>query len=128
MIKTENKLLIYNLVVKNGKLAFKHKSDLEVFQKLASHLREGQQIQQMTNFSHDNGTLEQLAKIHASIAEIAKESGETKANVKKQVKIDCDILKMDGELISFADCSAEQLSDVIIHIIEIGEFLNLNLK
>lgn len=119
------KLLIAKLIKKNGQIVFKNEKDLSLFQLYASQLREGCVIEQYTNFEADDGSLNQLAKIHAMISDIANETGETKSKIKKQVKRDCDLIEMNGELKSFGSCSKEELGDVIQHLTDLGDFLSI---
>jgi hypothetical protein len=75
----------------------------------------------------DNGTLAQIAKIHACIRELAIELGYTFDDMKAEVK------RRNGMLIndkckSFADCSKEELALVIQSIIQIGDLANINFR
>ncbi len=119
------KLLITKLIKKNGRLIFKNGKDLSLFNQWASQLREGQVIEQYTNFEADDGTLDQLAKVHAMIADIAQETGETKANIKITTKKDCDLILMGGDLKSFGDCSREELGDVIQYLKDQCDFVGI---
>lgn len=124
----ENKLLIVKLIKRNGRLQFKNAADLSTFQALVGQMKEGEVIEQMTNFSHQDGMLSQIAKVHAMIKDIAKETGDTVQNTKKSIKKQAGLVTLNGDLKSFGDCSFQELSDVIQMLIETGDFLNLNLR
>ena len=124
----ENKLLIAKLIKKNGRLVFRLKEDQALFLKFADSMREGQTCEQLTNFEKDDGKLSQIAKVHAMIKDIANETGDTVQNTKLETKRRCGLVGMQGDVKSFADCSFQELSDVIQTLIEMGDFLNLNLR
>lgn len=124
----ENKILVVKLIKLNGRLVFKNKSDQTVFLKLQAGLREGQVIEQMTSFDKDDGTLGQLATVHAMIADIAKHMGETTSNIKVMVKKECGLFDLNGNVKSFGVCSKDELNDVKEQLIQMGEFLGLKLR
>lgn len=124
----QNKPFVAKLIKKNGRLIFKSKSDQEMFLKLAGQLREGAVVEQMTDFNRDDGTLGQLAAVHAMIKSIATEVGETALNVKLQIKKDCGLFDLEGNPKSFAICSRDELNDVKQTLIERGDFIGINLR
>lgn len=124
----QNKPFVAKLIKKNGRLVFKSKSEQVMFLKLADQLREGAVIEQMTDFNGDDGTLGQLAAVHAMIKTIATEVGDTSTNVKLQIKKDCGLFDLEGNPKSFAICSREELNDVKQTLIDRGDFLGLNLR
>lgn len=124
----ENKLLVAKLIKKNGRLVFKSKEDQVLFLKFADSLREGTVVEQLTNFEKDDGKLSQIAKVHAMIKDIANETGDTVTNTKMEIKRRCGLVGMKGDVKSFGDCSFQELSDVIQTLVEMGDFLNLNLR
>ncbi len=116
------------MIKKNGRLQFKNAVDLSMFQKLTAQLKEGAVIEQMTSFNHEDGILSQLSKVHAMIKDIAKETGNTVSATKVEIKKQCGLVTMGGDVKSFGDASFEELSDCIQHCIEVGQFLGINLS
>ena len=83
----------------------------------------------------DNGTVPQLAKIHACIRELAKETGYTFEDMKLEIKRQaglCIKKEMSGEVFlvckSFSRCSKDELALVIEAIVQIGDSLNINFR
>lgn len=124
----ENKLLITKLIKKNGRLVFKNASDQSLFAHLASQMKEGQVVTQMTDFENSDALLSQISKVHAMIREISKETGDTFQATKVTIKKQCGLVTLGGELKSFADCNFQEMSDVIQHLIETGDFIGINLR
>lgn len=123
-----SKPFVYKLIKKNGRLVFKNNSDLKTFQELTDKLREGTVIEQMTIFDRDDGSLSQIAKVKAMIRELAKEIGDTFLNTEVAVKKECGLIDLKGDVRSFGDCSKEELSDVIQHLIQRGKWIGINLN
>lgn len=123
-----SKPFVYKLIKKNGRLVFKNNSDLKTFQELTDKLREGTVIEQMTIFDRDDGSLAQIAKVKAMIRDLAKEIGDTFLNTEVAVKKECGLIDLKGDVRSFGDCSKEELSDVIQHLIQRGEWIGINLN
>lgn len=116
---------------KDGKLILATPLEKERYRIFIAQLPEDGEVDAVMEFKSKTNTKAQLAKIHAMIKEIASEQGETPAEVKKLVKRDCGMAyHEDGKEIfqSFADCSKQDLSDVIEVIIQMGRHLNLNLE
>lgn len=79
-----------------------------------------------------NNTKAQLRKIHVCLKEIANEQGDSLQSVKKEIKKQSGMSYLDEDGVrqyeSFADCSKEELSNVIENIIQTGHFLNLEFR
>lgn len=83
----------------------------------------------------DDGTLDQLAKIHVCIRELAKEIGytfeEMKLEIKKQSGM-CFITTVKDEKVLFCkslgDASKEELSLVMDSVVEIGDTVGINFR
>jgi hypothetical protein len=130
-----SQLLQTKLVKKNGKMV--HISDVkkEIYEKFIDKLEEGHEISVMFDASPDNGTLAQLSKIHACIRELSIETGQSvedlKLEIKKKVGL-CFVKTVDNERFMFCkslgDASKDELNLVIQQIIEMGDFVNLNLR
>lgn len=124
----ENKLFIAKLTMKGGRLVFKKATDLSLFNMLASQLKEGDSVEQCIAFGLQDGTLQQISKIHAMIRDVAKETGNTFSATKIEIKKQCGLVTMGGEIKSFGDASFEELSDIIQHLIEVGDFIGIQLR
>lgn len=120
------------LVKKNGKLTYSGAKDKLAYQIFVDKLAEGQVVEMYIDLASADHTGAQLAKVHACIRELAKESGytfnEMKNIVKEQTGL-CSRLE-DGSTFckSFADCSKDELTLAIETCIEIGRDLNINLQ
>lgn len=103
-------------------------------EKFVSDIPEGSIVEFFYEVQHDDGTLPQLAKIHAMIKQLSTHIGESVENMKLLVKDRaglCISREVSGKEYflakSFADCSKEELSLAIQAAIEIGETVNLPL-
>ncbi len=105
------------------------KEQLKLFVK---HLPDNATVECMMELRTKNNTKAQLAKIHVCIKEIADTQGDTPQAVKEEIKRQCGMgyTNKNGEnkFISFADCSKEELSNVIEVIIQMGYFLNVDFR
>jgi len=109
-------------------------ASMKQYEQFVSHLQEGDIIEFFYEKQHDDGTLPQLAKIHALLKQLATHIGETVENMKLLVKDKaglCIAREVSGKEYflakSFGECSKEELSLAIQAIIEIGEEVNLHL-
>jgi hypothetical protein len=118
-------------VKKNGKLALLNKAEKIKYDLFLENLKEGQVIETFMSVQEKEKTLAQLAKVHACIRLLAKESGYTFAEMKKLIKSEAGLTYPDenGEVVykSFGDCSIEEVMLAIEACIEIGYNYNLNL-
>jgi hypothetical protein len=110
------------------------KEDLR-FREFKEKLEKDQTVEVFMEANEDNGTLPQLAKIHACIRKLAEENGDTfedmKLYVKKKAGL-CIRKEIDNEIFmvckSLSVCSKEELGLVIEAIYEIGDQLKINLR
>jgi hypothetical protein len=109
--------------VKEGKLVPRNDLMKEQYKIFLSQMQNGDIVDCVMELVSPTNTKAQLAKIHACINELAKEQGCSPAEMKIQVKDRSGLADK-----SFADCSKEQLSEVIETILEIGRFLNINFQ
>ena len=109
--------------VKEGKLVPRNDLMKEQYKIFLSQIQNGDIVDCVMELVSPTNTKAQLAKIHACINELAKEQGCSPAEMKIQVKDRSGLADK-----SFADCSKEQLSEVIETILEIGRFLNINFQ
>jgi len=92
-----------------------------------SHIPDGEIIEFFYEMQHDDGTLPQLAKLHAILKQLSMHIGETVENMKDRAGL-CIARQVAGKEYflakSFADCSKEELSLAIQAAIEIGQEVN----
>jgi hypothetical protein len=110
-------------VKKGNKLTYNSPQDRLVYEIFISKLSEGQVVDMYIDLATADHSKAQLAKVHACIRELAKESGYTFGEMKVLVKESCGLVNK-----SFADCSKDQLMLAIEACIEIGKDLNINLQ
>ena len=127
--------LVSKYIKKNGKLEFQSLAHSKKFELFVSHIPEDTIVECFYEVQHDDGTLPQLAKIHAMIKELSTFTGETVENMKLLVKDKaglCLVREVSGKEYflakSFADCSKEELSLAIQAAIQIGEQINFPLS
>lgn len=106
-------------------------SSMKQYEEFVSHLPDGSLVEFFYELQHDDGTLPQLAKLHAMIKQLATHIGETAENMKLLVKDRaglCIAREVSGKEYflakSFADCSKDELSLAIQAAQEIGEEVN----
>jgi len=120
----------FKLTKKNGNLVHINESTKISYQLFLDKLQDGQEVEVFMGLTSDNGSLAQLAKIHACIRELAKESGYTFDEMKVLVKKHSGLCYDGGGAEyckSFKECSKEELAMAIESAIEIGKDLNINL-
>lgn len=98
-------------------------------------LVEGQTVNIFMEGNKDDGTLDQLAKIHVCLAELARETGHTVEELKVEVKKAaglCFVTKHNEEHVLYcktlADCSKEELSSVIEAIFALGDTVGIDFR
>ena len=120
----------FKLTKKNGNLVHINESTKISYQLFLDKLQDGQEVEVFMGLTSDNGSLAQLAKIHACIRELAKESGYTFDEMKFIVKKHSGLCYDGGGAEyckSFKECSKEELAMAIESAIELGRDLNINL-
>lgn len=118
------------LVKRDGKLVYPDDKSKLNYQIFLDKLSEGQQVEVFMGLTSDNGSIAQLAKVHACIRELAKESGYTFEEMKKIIKQHAGLCYDAGDAEyckSFADCSKMELVLAIEACVEIGKEFNINL-
>jgi hypothetical protein len=105
------------------------------YELFVSNIPDGAIVEFFYELQHDDGTLPQLAKLHAMIKQLATHIGETAENMKLLVKDRaglCIAREVSGKEYflakSFAECSREELSLAIQAAIEIGEQIGYPLQ
>jgi S-adenosylmethionine:tRNA-ribosyltransferase-isomerase (queuine synthetase) len=120
----------FKLTKKNGNLVHINESTKISYQLFLDKLQEGQEVEVFMGLTSDNGSLAQLAKIHACIRELAKESGYTFDEMKFIVKKHSGLCYDGGGAEyckSFKECSKDELAMAIESAVELGRDLNINL-
>ena len=122
-------------IKRNGVLEFSTLAQKKQFELFMSKVRDGQIVEVFYEETHDDGTLPQLAKLHAMIKELSMHIGETVENLKLLVKDKaglCISREVSGKEYflakSFGECSKEELSLAIQAAIEIGDEVNHPLR
>lgn len=108
-------------------------SSFPKYQEFVNSVAVGQTVEIFMESNVDSKTIPQLAKVHACIRELAKETGysfeDMKLEIKKKAGL-CIVKEMGGEKFmickSFSDCSVDELGLSIKAIIEIGETVGIN--
>ena len=103
-------------------------ASMKQYELFVSNLKDGDIVEFFYEVQHDDGTLPQLAKIHAMIKQLSTHIGETVENMKLLVKDRaglCIAREVSGKEYflakSFGECSKEELSLAIQAAIDIGE-------
>jgi hypothetical protein len=119
------------LVKKDGKLVFSDEKTKLAYQIFMDKLSEGQKVEMYIGLADADHSIAQLAKVHACIRELAKESGYSFDEMKKLIKEKSGLCYDGGDAVfckSFADCSKDEIALAIEACIEIGrENYNINL-
>lgn len=133
---TQKKNIFSAILYKQGdKLVHINPADNPKYKDFIKNLQDNQKVEIFLDAFKDDGTIAQLAKIHACIKELSAETGSSFEDMKLTIKHKsgmCMKKIVDGEAYmlckSFGDCSKEELSLVINTIIEIGDMCNMDLR
>ncbi len=99
------------------------------FNELIKQTKEGSKLIVMFIPEEDTGTNPQLAKIHAMINDLAKETGAESNELKLQIKKAVGMTYMKGDKLayrSFGKASIKELSEVIEYINLAGAMVGLD--
>lgn len=108
-----------------------NKRDLEMYTLFLACLEEGVYVDVYMEINDPNGTLAQLAKLHAMIRDLAAHTGETFNDMKLYVKDRAGLVTKEAKDIhvkSFKDCSKLELSLAIQACIGLGEEINCRVQ
>jgi hypothetical protein len=115
----------------DGKLTYAEPKDKLAYELFIAKIPEGQKVEMYIDLANADHSKAQLAKVHACIRELAKESGYTFEEMKTIIKIEAGLcFETDGltECKSFVDCSKDELMLAIEACLQIGrENYNINL-
>ena len=126
-MKQKKAVLNIKLTKENGKLIHKDASDASLYKIFMESLEEGQSVDVFFDAHVDSGTYAQISKLKVPIRELANESGDSFEEMQNIVKAQAGLCWED-HCKSFGDCSIEELNLAIQAAIEIGDYLNLNLR
>lgn len=119
------------LIKESGKLVYLDDKSKLNYKLFLEKLPEGQEIEIFIGLTTSNKSIAQLAKIHACIRELAKESGYTFEEMKILIKEKSGLCYSTGQETickSFGNCSKDELMLAIQACIEIGKIYNINLE
>jgi hypothetical protein len=109
--------------------------DIQKHDAFLDGLEAGQIVDGFYDANKDDGTLAQLAKVHACIRQLAIDTGDNFDDLKFEVKKMsglCVAKEINGEKFlvckSFSKCSKEELGLVIETIIQIGDTVGINFR
>ena len=109
--------------------------DINKHEDFLNSLVEGQIVDGFYDANKDDGTLAQLAKVHACIRQLAIDTGDNFEDLKFEVKKMsglCVAKEINGEKFlvckSFSKCSKEELGLVIETLIQIGDTVGINFR
>jgi hypothetical protein len=123
-------MLSVKLVKKDGKLTYPDEKARLAYQIFLDKLPEGQKVEMYIGLADADHSVAQLAKVHACIRELAKESGYTFEEMKVLIKERSGLCYDAGDATlckSFAECSKDELALAIEACIEVGKIYNINL-
>lgn len=119
------------LIKQSGKLVYPNDKSKLNYQIFVDKLSEGQEIEVFMGLTSENASVAQLAKVHACIRELAKESGYNFNEMKQLIKESsglCYDVEHAQMCKSFADCSKDELALAIEACVSIGrDNYNMNL-
>ena len=110
----------------SGKLKLLSSEDATKYFQFEKDLAEGEIVEVYITkiVNEDDKTSGQLAKVHACIRELARETGHTFEEMKETVKEKAGLIDpASKEYKSFSDCNKKELSDAIQMCIEIGNIV-----
>ena len=117
-------------IKKDGKLTYASPQDKLAYEIFVDKIQEGQKVEMYIGLADADHSVAQLAKVHACIRELAKESGYTFEEMKVLIKERSGLCYEAGEATickSFADCSKDELALAIEACVEVGKIYNINL-
>jgi len=116
-----------------GKLVYVNSAAGKQYEVFLSHIEEGQFVDVFFDANKDDGTLAQIAKIKASIRQLASDTGDTFEDMELKVKKKSGLYfekEIEGEtwkiVKSFGKCSKEELSLAIQTILDAEQFVYKN--
>ena len=124
-------MLTVKLIKKDGKLIYPDDISKLAYQIFVDKIPEGQKLEMYIGLANADRSIAQLAKVHACIRELAKESGYTFEEMKHLIKERSGLCYETETTVickSFADCSKDEIALAIEACMEIGRELNVNLQ
>lgn len=113
----KNNNFTIKLVKTNGKLVHETNAAGGMYKDFVNRMEEGQVVEAFFDAYQDDGTNAQLAKIHATLKQLAVDTGNSVNDLKLEIKRRTGhVYSMDSGqqyIKSFGDCSKEELGLVI---------------
>lgn len=109
-------------IKKDGKLIPASDQDAGKLNLFTKSIAEGETIEMyLSQATKSDKTIGQLAKVHASIRELAHFTGHEFEEIKDMIKVKAGLYSVEGgELKSFSNCSKQELGAAIEACISIG--------
>ena len=127
--KTTTSKAVYSsfLIKKEGKLKFKLNAHKVLFDKFIEQLPENTDVEIFYNVQSDIASLPAIARVHVMLRELAKEIGVSEEDIKTQAKRKSGFCNKDG-CKSIGDMETSEIATLSETIIEMGDFVGLNLR
>lgn len=122
-------MILLRLKNERGELHPKNAANKKKLEMFLKQFWDDTEFEAIIYFNKPNGKNLQLAKLHAVINEIAKETNESPDAIKLYIKEKSGMILKgeDGEMDvkSFADCSLKELSLAISEVVAVAESVNV---
>lgn len=115
-----------SMTKRDGKLINSNLYDKVKLDTLLGSMKEGDQVEVTYEIKHKDASYGQLSRLHASIRAIASETGAGFEDMKLEIKKRCGLVIGD-KVMSFGECSKDQISKAIQECIVVGDVINVNL-
>lgn len=122
--------LTVRLKKKEGKLKYRLGVEEDLYNAFVSNIPEGAHVEIFISVDTDDGSLSQLAKLHANIKEISNSTGQSVDDIKLEIKRRSGLVFVNKDSYyqkSFSDCSKTELSKAIQETIQLGDTLGISL-
>jgi hypothetical protein len=120
--------IVVSFVKKDGTLQMSDKMQKAIYDQFKGQIAEGQKIEAFFDITLDDGSLAQLAKVHAMVRDLAIHTGNSFDNMKLLVKDQaglCVTREIEGKEFfhckSFGECSRNELALAIEACNELAE-------
>lgn len=128
-------MFLGNLVKKNSKLGYSNKRDKLLYDLFVNKIKEDEEVEIFICKKGKKASPAQIAKVHASIRELASELGYSFEDMKLLIKERsglCYVVEEDNKkkvvCKSFGDCSIQEITLAIEACNELGEQHNIILQ
>jgi deoxyribodipyrimidine photolyase len=121
-------MLSVSLKKEGGKLVHVHSGEQAQYAEFVKNLKDGQVVDVFFEVANNDKSRDQQNKVYKCIRTLAMESGMSFEDMKLHIKGKAGMKKADGTYKSFGNCSKEEMSLAIQACIDLGDFLNVNLR